>query len=189
MAKNFLKANVGKDIQDQFDRDYNTFLKQVLIRLSSDKKESSYSPIDTGFFASSWTVGRSRPVPQERRENVAPWSNIKANRKGKRSPQAVVQPRYINRVNYNFKIYENIFIGNTTKYAAFALASPRNHIVRYFKNDFRMDMDKIFRDKKSKIGLAVEPFTGGQGGIGQFADPDRTFVSYENLSDISNSSD
>ena len=52
---------------------------------------------------------------------------------------------------------------------------------KYFKQDFKFDMDRIFTDRKSKIGLALESFKGGQGGIGPFADPEREFVDYTNL--------
>jgi len=187
MAKDFLKANPGKEFEDQLNADLNTFVREALIKLS--RKENPYSPIDTGFFASSWTVGRSRPLPQDRREDFAPWKNIKPTRKGKTSASAKIEPRFINNINYNFKIYESFFIGNKAKYSAYALASSRNHIVRYFKQDFKFDMDKIFSDRKSKIGLALESFKGGQGGIGQFADPNRSFVSYTNISNVPNSSE
>ena len=180
--QDFLKTNPAKEIEEQMNRDLNTFAREVLSKLS--RKENPYSPIDTGFFASSWTIGRSRPAPQDRREDFAPWKNIKPTRKGFTSAQAKVEPRFINTINYNFKIYESFFIGNKAKYSAYALASSRNHIVRYFKQDFKSDMDRIFRDKKSKIGLALEPFKGGQGGIGQFADPNKTFVSYTNISNV-----
>ena len=185
MAKDFLKANPAKEFENQLNADLNTFVREALIKLS--REENPYSPIDTGFFASSWTVGRSRPVPEDRRENVAPWNNIKPTKKGDKSPQAKVEPRFINNINYNFKIYERFYIGNKAKYAAYALGSSRNHIVRYFKQDFKFDMDRIFSDRKSKIGLALESFKGGQGGIGQFADPNRSFVSYTNVTDVPDS--
>tara|TARA_R100001086_G_scaffold33139_2_gene15050 strand:- start:297 stop:860 length:564 start_codon:yes stop_codon:yes gene_type:complete len=182
MTRDFLKANPAKELEAQINADLNIFVREALTKLS--RKSNPYSPIDTGFFASSWTVGRSRPLPQDARESFAPWNSIKPKRDGTTSPQSRVEPRFIDNINYNFKIFERFYIGNRAKYSAYALASSRNHIVRYFKQDFKFDMDRIFRDKKSKIGLALEPFKGGQGGIGQFANPDKTFVSYTNISDI-----
>ena len=49
------------------------------------------------------------------------------------------------------------------------------------KADIKQDIDSIFKEKKPKIGLATQPFKGGQGGIGQFADPTKTFVEYTDL--------
>ena len=124
MAKDFLKANPAKEFENQLNADLNTFVREALIKLS--RKENPYSPIDTGFFASSWTVGRSRPVPEDRRENVAPWSNIKPTRKGDKSPQAKVEPRFINNINYNFKIYERFYIGNSYVTKSFVAGIPES---------------------------------------------------------------
>ena len=75
--------------------------------------------------------GRTRPRPQDARESFAPCSNIKPTRKGQKSSEARIEPRFIDKINYNFNIYEKVFIGNTSKYAAFALASdvPKVYVV------------------------------------------------------------
>ena len=179
MAKDFSKSNVKGELKDQLNRDLNIFVRQALVKLS--REQDPYSPIDTGFFASSWKASRTRPRPQDARESFAPWSNIKPTRKGQKSSEARIEPRFIDKINYNFNIYEKVFIGNTSKYAAFALASDRSRLVRYFKADIKQDIDSIFKEKKPKIGLATQPFKGGQGGIGQFADPTKTFVEYTDL--------
>ena len=59
---------------------------------SSQSINKKYSPVDTGFFVSSWTAGTQRPRPDEARESVAPWSNIKPSRRGDQSnPSAVIE--------------------------------------------------------------------------------------------------
>ena len=95
------------DLEGNLERDLNTLVRAVLSDLST--KENS--PVDTGFFASSWTAGTQRPRPDEARESVAPWSNIKPTRRGQRSPQAKVEPRFINSIP-NFKPFSKVFIGN-----------------------------------------------------------------------------
>ena len=87
------------DLQGNLERDLNTLVRAVLSDLST--KENS--PVDTGFFVSSWTASTQRPRPDEARESVAPWSNIKPRRKGdQQNPQAVIEPRFIDSIP-NFK--------------------------------------------------------------------------------------
>ena len=115
------------DLEGNLERDLNTLVRAVLSDLST--KENS--PVDTGFFASSWTAGTQRPRPDEARESVAPWSNIKPRRDGKQNnPQAVIEPRFIDSVA-NFKPFSKVFIGNRSQYAARALASPNSQVPQY----------------------------------------------------------
>jgi len=185
MVKSRGIENIERDLTGNLERDLNIFVRAVLIDLSTEKN----SPVDTGFFASSWTAGTQRPNPNEPRETVAPWSDIKPTRKGARSPQARVEPRFINAIP-NFKPFSKVFIGNTSQYAARALGSPRSKIPVYVQGKLREKIDQIFTDKRPKLGVATfgtgvrgtEPnpnvrFTGS--GIGQFADPESVFVDYE----------
>jgi hypothetical protein len=90
------------DINSNLESDLNRFVKAVLIDLSTKKN----SPVDTGFFASSWTAGTQRPRPDQPRENFAPWSNIKPTRRGdQNNPNAKIEPRFINEIAYNFLRY------------------------------------------------------------------------------------
>jgi len=52
-------------------------------------------------------------------------------------------------------------------------------------SDIKNTINQIFKDKKSKVLLGSESVQGGRG-IGQFADPNRSFVGYKNVSDIAN---
>ena len=170
------------DLENNLERDLNKLVTAIIADLST--KENS--PVDTGFFASSWTAGTQRPRPDEARESVAPWSNIKPTRRGARSPQAKVEPRFINSIP-TFKPFSKVFIGNRSQYAARALASPRSKIPQYVQGDLRNLINQIFTDKP-KLGIAAfgtgvrgksknVRFTGG--GIGAFSDPSSVFVDYE----------
>ena len=185
MAKATGIENIEKDLTGNLERDLNTFVRAVLTDLSTKE----YSPVDTGFFVSSWTAGTQRPRPDEARESVAPWSNIKPRRDGRQNnPQAVIEPRFIDSIP-NFKPFSKVFIGNRSQYAARALASPRSKIPQYVQGDLRNLINQMFTDKP-KLGIAAFG-TGVRGksdnvrfkgkGIGGFSDPSSVFVDYENL--------
>ena len=173
---------IKKDLENNLERDLNKLVKAIIADLSTEEN----SPVDTGFFASSWTASTQRPRPDEARESVAPWSNIKPTRRGQRSPQAKVEPRFINSIP-NFKPFSKVFIGNRSQYAARALASPRSKIPQYVQSDLRNLINQIFTDKP-KLGIAAFG-TGVRGksdnvrfkgkGIGGFSDPSSVFVDYE----------
>ena len=183
--------NIERDLTGNLDRDFNILIRGILSDLSSEQK--AISPIDTGFFASSWTAGTQRPRPDEARESVAPWSNIKPRRRGdQKNPQAVIEPRFIDKINYNFKPFSKVFIGNRSQYAARALASPNSEIPIYVQNIIGKRINEIFNEKKPKIGVATFG-TGVRGseenpnvrfkasGIGRFSDPTSVFVDYTDL--------
>ena len=174
--------NIIPDLEDNLERDLNKLVTAIIADLSTEEN----SPVDTGFFASSWTAGTQRPRPDEARESVAPWSNIKPTRRGARSPQAKIEPRFINSIP-QFKPFSKVFIGNRSQYAARALASPRSKIPQYVQGDLRNLINQIFTDKP-KLGIAAfgtgvrgksdnVRFKGG--GIGSFSDPSSVFVDYE----------
>jgi len=185
MAKATGIENIEKDLTGNLERDLNTFVRAVLTDLSTKE----YSPVDTGFFVSSWTAGTQRPRPDEARESVAPWSNIKPRRDGRQNnPQAVIEPRFIDSIPY-FKPFSKVFIGNRSQYAARALASPNSQIPQYVQGKLKPLIDRIFTEKP-KLGIAAFG-TGVRGksdnvrfkgkGIGGFSDPSSVFVDYENL--------
>ena len=174
--------NIERDLTGNLERDLNTLVRAVLTDLSTKK----YSPVDTGFFVSIWTAGTQRPKPNEARESLAPRSNIKPTRKGARSSQAKVEPRFINSIP-NFKPFSKVFIGNRSQYAARALASPNSQIPQYVQGELRRLINTVFTEKP-KLGIAAFG-TGVRGksdnvrfkgkGIGQFSDPSSVFVDYE----------
>ena len=169
------------DLEGNLERDLNTLVRAVLSDLST--KENS--PVDTGFFVSSWTASTQRPRPDEARESVAPWSNIKPRRRGDQSnPQAVIEPRFIDSIP-NFKPFSKVFIGNRSQYAARALASPNSQIPQYVQGKLRRLINTVFTEKP-KLGVG----TYGSGvkyesknvrdlqGFGLFGGTDDVFVDY-----------
>ena len=175
--------NIIPDLENNLERDLNKLVLAIIADLST--KENS--PVDTGFFASSWTAGTQRPRADEARESVAPWSNIKPRRRGDQSnPQAVIEPRFIDSIP-KFKPFSKVFIGNRSQYAARALASPNSQVPQYVQGDLRNLINQIFTDKP-KLGIAAfgtgvrkksdnVRFEGG--GIGAFSVPSSVFVDYE----------
>ena len=178
--------NIERDLTGNLDRDFNILIRGILSDLSSEQK--AISPIDTGFFISSWTASTQRPRPDDARETIAPWSNINPTRQRRKSPQAKVEPRFINSIP-NFKPFSKVFIGNRSQYAARALASTRSKIPQYVQGQLRPLINDIFTDKKPKIGVATFG-TGVRGdqpkirftkGVGIFKDADKVFVDYTDL--------
>ena len=184
MAKDFSKSNVKGELKDQLNRDLNIFVRTVITDLSTKQN----SPVDTGFFASSWTASTQRPRPDQSRKEFAPWSNIKPSRMGVEAPGAVVEPRFLDTLSFNFKPFSKVFIGNRSEYAARALASPRSQVPQYVQGKLGKIINEVFTDKKPKLGVG----TYGSGvkyesknvrelqGFGLFGGTDDVFVDYIN---------
>ena len=56
--------NISKDLTGNLERDLNIFVRTVITDLSTKQN----SPVDTGFFASSWTASTQRPRPDQSRK-------------------------------------------------------------------------------------------------------------------------
>ena len=178
MAKNRDVGNAGSDLIGNLEQDFNNFIRGALLDLS--REEDPISPIDTGFFASSWTASTQRPRPDQAREDNPPWSEIEPSFKRRPADNALVQPRFINKIKFNFKVFSKVYIGNRSEYAASALGSTRSQIPQYVQEKIRPLINATFTEKKPRIGIGSKRLEGGKG-IGPFADPDREFVDYENL--------
>ena len=178
MAKGGNIENASSDLNKNLEADFNNFIRGVLLDLS--REEDPISPIDTGFFASSWTASTQRPRPNQAREDHAPWSEIEPSLKRRPADNALVEPRFINKIKFNFKTFSKVYIGNRSEYAASALASTRSQIPQYVQEKIRPLINATFTEKKPRIGIGSKRLEGGKG-IGPFADPDREFVDYTNL--------
>ena len=179
MAKGKNIENASSDLNSNLEKDFNNFIRGVLLDLS--REEDPISPIDTGFFASSWTASTQRPRPDQAREDNPPWSEIEPSYERRPAPASFVEPRFANKIKYNFKLFSKVYIGNRSEYAASALGSTRSKIPQYIQGQLKPLVNAIFTDKKAKIAIGARKFKGGQGGIGPFADPDKEFVDYTNL--------
>ena len=175
--------NIGKDLTGNLERDLNTLVRVIITDLSTEE----YSAVDTGFFASSWTASTQRPRPDQSRKDFAPWSNIKPSRNGTKAPGAVIEPRFLDTLSFNFKPFSKVFVGNRSEYSARALASPRSGVPQYVQGELSQLINKVFTDKP-KLGVG----TFGTGvkyesknvrdlkGVGLFGGTDDTFVDYTN---------
>ena len=174
--------NIEKDLTGNLERDLNTLVRVIITDLSTEE----YSAVDTGFFASSWTASTQRPRPDQSRKEFAPWSNIKPSRNGTEASGAVVEPRFLDTLSFNFKPFSKVFIGNRSEYAARALASPRSGVPQYVQGKLGKIINEVFTDKKPK--LAVGTFGSGVKypsrnvrnlqGFGLFGGKDDKFVDY-----------
>ena len=178
MAKGKNIENAPSDLNSALERDFNNFIRGALLDLS--REQDPISPIDTGFFASSWTASTQRPRPDQAREDNPPWSEIEPSFRRRPADNALVEPRFINKIKFNFKLFSKVYIGNRSEYAASALGSTRSQIPQYVQEKIRPLINATFTEKKPRIGIGSERLEGGKG-IGPFADPDREFVDYTNL--------
>ena len=172
MAKSNNLDDITPDLKDNLERNLNEFVREVLSDLSTETN----SPVDTGFFASSWTASTQRPRADQPREDYGPWKNLKADRKGGRAVGYTIEPRFLNDIKYNFKPFSTVFIGNRAKYAAFAL--EEGTVQSYVQGKLKDKVRQTFKEKP-KVKVATRGYKGGKG-IGQFADPKRVFVDYTN---------
>ena len=176
--------NIIPDLEGNLERDLNTLVRVIITDLSTEEN----SPVDTGFFASSWTASTQSPRPDQSRKDHSPWSNIKPSRDGTKAPGAVVEPRFLDTISFNFKPFSKVFVGNRSEYAARALASPRSEVPVYVQGKLRRLINKTFTDKPK---LAIGTYGSGVKyeskdnvrelkGVGLFGGTDDAFVDYTN---------
>ena len=175
--------NIEKDLTGNLERDLNIFVRTVITDLSTKQN----SPVDTGFFASSWTASTQRPRPDQSRKEFAPWKNIKPSRNGTKASGAVIEPRFLDTLSFNFKPFSKVFIGNRSEYAARALASPRSGVPQYVQGKLGKLVNQVFKEKSK---LAVGTYGSGVKyesknvrdlqGFGLFGGTDDVFVDYTN---------
>ena len=156
MAKDFLKSDVVSDLEAQLNRDFNTVIKKAHKSLGT----KTHSPVYTGFFASSWKVANTPIKATQKVENFKPWSEIKRQSKGKRPSNPKVQPRF--KVSRTFNIKKTVFIGNTVKYASYALEGGK--IQNFVQGRMGQIIKENMKEKKGKLFLLGKE-TGGFGGV------------------------
>ena len=156
MAKDFLKSDIVGDLEAQLNRDFNTVIRKAHRSLGTKK----HSPVYTGFFASSWKVANTPPKAKDDILKFKPWSEIKRQSKGKRPSNPKVQPRF--KVSRTFNIKKTVFIGNTVKYASYALEGGK--IQNFIQGRMGQIIKENMKEKKGKLFLLGKE-TGGFGGV------------------------
>ena len=156
MAKDFLKSDIVGDLEAQLNRDFNTVIRKAHRSLGTKK----HSPVYTGFFASSWKVANTPPKAKDDILKFKPWSEIKRQSKGKRPSNPKVQPRF--KVSRTFNIKKTVFIGNTVKYASYALEGGK--IQNFIQGRMGQIIKENMKEKKGKLFLLGKE-TGAFGGV------------------------
>ena len=156
MAKDFLKSDPIADLEQQLNRDFNTVIRKAHRSLGT----KTHSPVYTGFFASSWKVANTPPKAKDDILKFKPWSEIKRQSKGKRPSNPKVQPRF--KVTRTFDIKKTVFIGNTVKYASYALEGGQ--IQNFIQGRMGQIIKENMKEKKGKLFLLGRE-TGGFGGL------------------------
>ena len=156
MAKDFLKSDPIADLEAQLNRDFNTVIRKAHKSLGT----KTHSPVYTGFFASSWKVANTPPKAKDDIKNFKPWSEIKRQSKGKRPSNPKVQPRF--KVTRKFDIKKTVFIGNTVKYASYALEGGK--IQNFIQGRMGQIIKENMKEKKGNLFLLGRE-TGGFGGL------------------------
>ena len=163
MAKDFLKSDPIADLEAQLNSDFNTVIRKAHRSLGTKK----HSPVRTGFFASSWKVANTPPKTKDDILNFNPWAEMKRkeslaffkkDRSFKHSPK--IQPRF--KVTRKFDIKKTVFIGNTVKYASYALEGGK--IQNFIQGRMGQIIKENMKEKRGKLFLLGRE-TGGFGGL------------------------
>ena len=100
--KDFLKSDPIGDMQALINSDFNKVIRKSHASLST----KTYSPVYTGFFASSWKVANTPIKATQKVEDFKPWAEIKSQSKGKRplNPKVTKGGRFPVKRTFDFKI-------------------------------------------------------------------------------------
>ena len=158
MAKKKGLGQIVTDLERNINSDYNALIQLAVEGLST--KENS--PVDTGFFASSWKASTQKVRATDKREDHAPWSKIYETRQpggettwssignqwvhtDKKPAQSRIKPRF-EVPEFNFKRQPSVYIGNTAEYARYALESPK--VANFIKGEMRSLVQQTFGNKR-----------------------------------------
>ena len=151
----------GPDLEAYMQESFNRLILTIMRRLATKQR----SPVYTGFFASSWKADTSPIKANDELEE--PWLSIskakwtsKGGRNSKGSSEYKIDPRfYPPDKAFNYK--RRVYIGNTVKYAVYALESGK---VQQFVQGPEMKklVEDAFKERTPKISV------GSRQGIGTF---------------------
>ena len=170
MAKDFLKSDPIGDLEAQLNSDFNTVIKKAHKSLGT----KTHSPVYTGFFASSWKVANTPPKAKDDVKDFQPWSSIKLafdkggdswKKAGEKPSKPKNQPRF--EINRTFNFKKSVFIGNTVKYASYALEGGK--IQNFIQGRLGQIIKENMKEKKGKLflfGRETSGFGSSLPGIG-----------------------
>ena len=150
MAKKRGIGQIVTDLEKQINRDYNALIQLTVEGLSTREN----SPVDTGFFASSWKASTQKVRATDKREDYSPWSKIYKTRTpagdqrvhtSKKPIGSQIKPRF-KVPEFNYKRQPTVYIGNTAEYAGYALESPK--VSNFIQGEMRSLVQQTFGDKR-----------------------------------------
>ena len=150
MAKKRGIGQIVTDLEKQINSDYNALIQLTAEGLSTREN----SPVDTGFFASSWKASTQKVRAQDKREDYSPWSKIYKTRTpagdqrvhtSKKPIGSQIKPRF-EVPEFNYKRQPTVYIGNTAEYAGYALESPK--VSNFIQGEMRSLVQQTFGDKR-----------------------------------------
>lgn len=176
----------GKAIREEFgetiDFQLNGFVKAVVADLTTSYAKKGVSPVLTGFFASSWKADINRIARTDTPKGTE-WEKIKY----RHSRDAKLLPGYRPLIKQRhpvptiFSRDKTVFIGNTTKYAPYAVVSKKSKINAYLQgggvggDSMTTKIERFFSDKGPDIRL------GGSSTVIPNTDPVQRRISYTKL--------
>ena len=156
-------------LENELNQDFNIVIDKMHKSLST----KTHSPVWTGFFASSWKVDTKAIPATEAIEDNPEWAAIKRERsidyftRKKAGPpyQKQLPPenpliRIRHPITKAYNIKRPVFIGNTAKYAAYALEGGK--IQNFIQGRMKDIINKNMKEKKGKLFLAKD-ISGGFG--------------------------
>ena len=156
-----VSEQIKNEVEAHLQQSYNRLIATIMRRLATKKR----SPVFTGFFASSWKADTS-PI-KANDELIEPWLSIskakwtsKGGRNSKGSSEYKIDPRFYP-PNKAFNYKRRVYIGNTAKYAVYALESGK---VQQFVQGPEMKklVEEAFKERTPRISV------GARQGIGTF---------------------
>ncbi|ADD95196.1 hypothetical protein [uncultured phage MedDCM-OCT-S04-C507] len=158
MAKKRGIGQIITDLEKKINSDYNALIQLTVEGLSTEEN----SPVDTGFFASSWKASVQKIRANDKREDHAPWSKIYETRQpGGRTTWSSIGNQWVhtdkkpigNQIKprftvpeFNYKRQPTVYIGNTAEYAGYALESPK--VSNFIQGEMRSLVQETFGDKR-----------------------------------------
>jgi hypothetical protein len=162
-AEDFGNA-IYEELGETIDFQLNGFVKSVVNDLTTSYAKKGVSPVLTGFFASSWKADIRRIDRTDYKEDFPEWKRIKykfdpATRTTKLLPgyKPLIKQRHT--VPTIFTRKKPVFIGNTTRYAPFAVISKKARINEYLQgggvggDSMAKKIDRFFSDKRPDIRI------------------------------------
>tara|TARA_R100001510_G_C7619686_1_gene180905 strand:+ start:257 stop:745 length:489 start_codon:yes stop_codon:yes gene_type:complete len=140
MAKKRGIGQITTDLERALNEDFNALIGLALEGFAN-RIGKDVSPVDTGFFASSWKASTQKV--QAKDEKVAPWSNFPPG-----SNQGEIRPRH-KVPEFNYKKQPTVYIGNTAGYAMSAFSSPKSGIPQFVQGEMRDLVNQTFKEKRT----------------------------------------